>query len=187
MFISTLEICALADLPLSIEVPWQFPSPLPSIGFPSPPPSPQTPPYHTNSPPYIPMSPEYRLASLTPPPESPPMETTLLSPSITSPQDLSLENISLPPLTRQSSNQVRKKSASKKKNVRQCLRLRLKKVYKDFLKEFSAEEVEKEVLEQLGRSLKGRRSSGPCKACLGGGWCSEYYACRAKMMGPSGL
>ena len=165
---STLEICSLADLPLSIEVLWLSPSPLPPIGFPLPPASPQTPPYHTNSPLYFPMSPEYCLASLTPPPLSPPMETILSSLSITSPQDLSLEDISLPPLTRQSSNQVKRKSTSKKKNVWQCLRLRLKKVYKDFLKEFTAEEVEKEVLEQLGRSLKGRHNSGPCKACLSG-------------------
>ena len=187
MIFSGLEICALADLPLNIEVPWRSPSPLPHIGFPSPPASPQTPSYHTGSPPYIPMSPEYRLASLTPPPVSPPMETILSSPSITSPQDLSLEDISLPPLNRLTPNQVKRKSASKKKNVWQRLRLRLKKVYKDFLKEFTAEEVEKEVLEQLGRSLKGKRDSGPCKACLSGGWCSNYYACKAKMMGPPGL
>ena len=67
-------------------------------------------------------------------------------------------------------------------------RLRLKKVFKDYLKEFGAGEVEGEVLEQLGHSLKGRRASGPCKACLGGGWCNNLHHCYQEMegAGPSG-
>ena len=36
--------------------------------------------------------------------------------------------------------------------MRQCLRLHLKKVFKDYLKEFGAEEVEEEVIGQLGHS-----------------------------------
>ena len=184
---SSLEICPLGNLPLNIKVPWQSPTPLPPIRFPLPLASPQMPPYHTNSPPYVPMSPEYHLASLTPPPSSPPLEAILSSPSITSPQGLSLEDISLPPLNCQSSNQVKGKFASKKRNVQQHLRLHLKKVYKDFLKGFTVEEVEKEVLEQLGHSLKGKHSSRPYKACLSGDWCGNYYTYKAKMMGPSEL
>ena len=108
--------------------------PVPS-GFPLSLLSPPTPPYLTLSPPYVPMSPIYQLASLTPPPFSPPMENLLLeSPLITSPQALSLEALSLPPLYPLSSNQVRKKTASKKKNAWQCLHLCLKWVFKDYLK-----------------------------------------------------
>ena len=105
-------------------------------------PSPLTLPYVTLLPPYIPMSPIYWLASLTPPPFSPPMEDLLLeSPLITSPQGLSLEAMSLPPLHPLSSNQVRKRATSKKKNTQQRLCLCLKWVFKDYLKEFSPEEV----------------------------------------------
>ena len=118
--------------------------------------SPPTLPYLTLSPPYVPMSPTYRSASLTPPPFPPPMENPLLeSPSITSPQGLFLEDISLPPPCPLSSNQVRKKSTSKKKNVQQHLCLHLKQVFEDYLKEFSLEEVEREILGQMTCSLKG--------------------------------
>ena len=94
---------------------------------------------------------------------------------------LSLEDIQLPPHPTPSIKRVRKKSAPKKKNVRQCLHLCLKKVFKDYLKEFGAEEVEEEVMGQLGRSLKGRRNSGPCKACQAGGWCSNLHHCYQAM------
>ena len=144
--------------------------------------SPLTPPYMTDSPPYIPMSPEYRLASLTPPPLSPPLESLLLqTPSPTSPLALSLEDIQLPPHPAPSIKQAKKKSAPRKKNMWQRLCLHLKKVFKDYLKEFRAEEVEEEVMEQLGHSLKGRRSSGPCKACQAGGWCNNLHHCYQAM------
>ena len=65
--------------------------------------------------------------------------------------------------------------------MRQCLRLHLKKVFKDYLKEFGPEEVEEEVMGQLGRSLKGRCNSGPCKACQAGGWCSNLHHCYQAM------
>ena len=159
----SLEFISLEDFQGRILSPWMTPSPL---GFNVFLPSPMTPPYMTDSPPYIPMSPEYRLASLTPPPLSPPLESLLLqSPSPTSHLDLSLEDIQVPLHPTPSIRRVRKKSTPKKKNVRQCLHLRLKKVFKDYLKEFGAEEVEMEVMEQLGCSLKGRHNSGPCKAC----------------------
>ena len=128
------------------------------------------------------MSPEYCLASLTPPPLSPPLESLLLqTPSPISPQVLSLEDIQLPPHQTPSVKQVQKKLAPKKKNTWQHLCLRLKKVFKDYLKEFGAEEVEEEVMRQLGRSLKGRHNSGPCKACQAGGWCSNLHHCYQAM------
>ena len=54
------------------------------------------------------------------------------------------------------------------------------------LKEFRAEEVEEEVMEQLGCSLKGRCNSGPCKACQAGGWCSNLHHCY-QAMGEAGV
>ena len=135
-------------------------------------PSPPTPPYLTLSPPYIPMSPIYQLASLTPPPFSPPMENLHLeSPSITSPQGLSLEAMSLPPLCPLSSNQARKKATSKK-NIQQ----RLKWVFKDYLKEFSLEEM-KEIMGQMSHSLKGQCSLSTCRSCSQGGWCDNLHHC----------
>ena len=176
--LNSLEYINLEDFQeRRILSPWVTPSP---FRFNCPFPSPLTPPYVTDSPPYIPMSPEYRLASLTPPPLSPPLENLLLqTPSPISPLALSLEDIQLPPHPTSSAKQVRKKSTPKKKNVRQ--RLHLKKVFKDYLKEFGAEEVEEEVMEQLGCSLKGRRSSGPCKACWAGGWCNNLHHCYQAM------
>ena len=58
---------------------------------------------------------------------------------------------------------------------------RLKKVFKDYLKEFGAEEVEEEVMGQLGHSLKGKHNPGPCKACQAGGWCSNLHHCYQDM------
>ena len=100
---------------------------------------------------------------------------------ITSPLDLFLEDIQLPPLHTLSSNQVRKKSASKKRNACQHLHLHLKKVFKDYLKEFSPE-----VMEQLGHSLKGGHSSGPCKRCAGGGWCNVLHHCYTELQESGG-
>ena len=178
--LNSLEFVSLEDFQeRRILSPWITPSP---FQFDCPLPSPLTPPYVTDSPLYIPMSLEYHLASLTPPPLSPPLETLLLqTPSPISPLALSLEDIQLPPHPTSSTKRVRKKSAPKKKNVRQHLRLHLKKVFKDYLKEFGAEEVKEEVMEQLGRSLKGRCSSGPCKACQAGGWCNNLHHCYQAM------
>ena len=178
--LSNLEVVSLEDFQgRRILSPWMSPSP---FRFSTPLPSPMTPPYMTDSPLHIPMSPEYRLASLTPPPLSPPLESLLLqTPSPTSPLALSLEDIQLPPLPIPSIKRVRKKSTPKKKNMRQRLRLCLKKVFKDYLKEFRVEEVEEEVMGQLGHSLKGRRNSGPCKACQAGGWCSNLHHCYQDM------
>lgn len=121
LIFSTLEICPLEDLPLNIPFQWSPPSSLPPIGYPLPLASPQTPSFLTDSPPYILMSPKYHLASLTPLLVSPPLEAILSSPSITSLWDLSQEDISHPPLHRLSSNQVKKKATSKKKNMWQRL------------------------------------------------------------------
>ena len=109
------------------------------------------------------------------------------SPSITSPLDLSLEDIQLPPLCTLSSNQVRKKSASKKRNTCQHLHLCLKKVFKDYLKELFPEDTEQEVMEQLGHSLKGRHSSGPCKRCVRGGWCNALHHCYTELQESGGV
>ena len=65
--------------------------------------------------------------------------------------------------------------------MRQRLHLYLKKVFKDYLKEFGAEEVEEEVMGQLGRSLKGKCNPGPCKACQAGGWCNNLHHCYQDM------
>ena len=172
MSLLSLVVCWLGSLklgeaPQNILIPWVTPPP---IEFPLLSPQPMTPPYQMDSPPYIPISPEYHLGFLTPPPSSPLTGHPLLeSPLITSPLDLSLEDIQLPPLCTLFSNQVKKKSSSKKRNAWQCLQLHLKKVFKDCLKEFSPEDMEQEVMEQLGCSLKGRCSSGPCKWCAGRG------------------
>ena len=118
---------------------------------------------------------------------SPPLESLLLqSPSPTSRLDLSLEDIQLPPHQSPSVKRVRKKSAPRKKNAWQRLHLCLKKVFKDYLKEFRAEEVEEEVMGQLGCSLKGRCNSGPCKACQAGGWCSNLHHCYQDMVEAGG-
>ena len=186
MSLLSLVICwlsglSLGEAPQNILIPWLMPPP---IEFPLLSPQPMTPPYQMDSPPYVPISPEYHLGSLTPPPLSPLMGHPLLaSPSITSPLDLSLEDIQLPPLHTLSSNQVKKKSASKKRNVRQ--RLGSKKVFKVYLK-FSPEDMEPEVMEQLGCSLKGRCSSGHCRQCAGGGWCNALHHCYTELQESGG-
>ena len=175
---SDLATCQLDNLPVTTLDQWLFLTPPPPSRFPLVLLSPLTPPYLTLSPPYVPMSPIYQLASLTPPPFSPLMENLLLeSPTITSPQDLSPEALSLPPLRCLSSNQVRKKVASKKKNTWQHLHLCLKWVFRDYLKEFSPEEVEREILGQMSQSLKGHCSLSACRNCLQGGWCDNLHHC----------
>ena len=68
----------------------------------------------------------------------------------------------------------------------QCLCLRLKKVFKDYLKEFLVEEVEREVLDQMGCFLRGKRLPGACKSYTQGGWCSNLHHCYQEMQGGGG-
>ena len=186
MCLLNLDICWLSSLslgeaPQNILIPWVMPPP---IEFPLLFPQLLTPPYQTDSPPYIPMSLEYCLGPLALPPLSPLMGHPLLkSPLITLPLDLSLEDIQLPPLCTLSANQVKRKSVSKKRNAHQ----HLKKVFKDYLKEFSPEVMEEEVMEQLGHSLKGRHSSGPCKRCAGGGWYNVLHHCYTELQESGGV